>query len=356
MIKSVSIKNFQSHRDTYLEFEKGINSIIGSSDSGKTAIIRALLWVFTNRPLGDSIISNWANEVEVRVRFSEDIEIIRKRNKDFNGYILKNRDKQLEFKAIGTDVPEEIKQVINMNSINIQKQFDSPFLLADTPGEVANTFNQVASLDIVGKCIKSCLSELRSLKSEIGYNEKQIENLETQLTEYEFIDKVEGLLAGLEQKEKKRQELEKRLERLSNLKETLVQVRDELKKYKKIEIFERKVNSLIELKKELEQTEQTLKNLENRMEELQRTNEDLKVLKGVDKGLDSVGVYLDKLRELKELENRKVLLEKRAEEYTDLIAETKETTELLSKLKKEFDSLMPDICPLCGQLIKKGVK
>ena len=137
MIKKIWLKNFQSHENTHLEFEKGINSIIGNSDSGKTAIIRALLWVFTNRPLGDSIISNWADEVAVGVRFSEGVEIIRRRNKDFNGYILKNRDKQLEFKAIGTDVPEEIRQVINMNSINIQKQFDSPFLLADTPGEVA---------------------------------------------------------------------------------------------------------------------------------------------------------------------------------------------------------------------------
>jgi len=356
MIKSVCIKNFQSHRDTYLEFEKGINSIIGNSDSGKTAIIRALLWVFTNRPLGDSIISNWADEVEVGGRFSEGIEIIRKRNKDFNGYILKNGDKQLEFKAIGTDVPEEIKQVINMNSINIQKQFDSPFLLADTPGEVANTFNQVANLDIVGKCIKSCLSELRTLKSEIGYNEKQIENLEAQLTEYEFIDKVEGLLAGLEQKEKKRQELEKRLERLSSLKETLVQVRDELKKYKKIEVFEKKINGLIELKKELDHTEQTLRNLEIRIEELQKTNNDLKALKGVDKGLDSVGVYLDKLRELKELEDKKLSLEKKVKEYKGLVTGIKEVAELLSKLKKEFDSLMPDVCPLCGQPIKKGVK
>jgi len=45
MINSLTIQNFQSHKNTTLEFDNGINIIIGQSDSGKTAIIRALNWV-----------------------------------------------------------------------------------------------------------------------------------------------------------------------------------------------------------------------------------------------------------------------------------------------------------------------
>ena len=42
MIKKISIKNIQSYRETELELSKGINAIVGSSNNGKTAILRAL--------------------------------------------------------------------------------------------------------------------------------------------------------------------------------------------------------------------------------------------------------------------------------------------------------------------------
>src|SRR5665647_764854 len=72
MIKSLEIHNVQSHKDTFLEFDPGVNVIIGSSDSGKTAILRAIKKVVFNRPLGDSFISNWAKEYFIRITTSED--------------------------------------------------------------------------------------------------------------------------------------------------------------------------------------------------------------------------------------------------------------------------------------------
>ena len=48
MIKSLHIQNFQSHKKTTLKFHKGINVVIGQSDSGKSAIIRALNWTINN--------------------------------------------------------------------------------------------------------------------------------------------------------------------------------------------------------------------------------------------------------------------------------------------------------------------
>jgi len=54
MIKYLQIQNFQSHKDSLLEFDPGVNVIVGSSDSGKTAVIRALRWLVWNRPSGDA--------------------------------------------------------------------------------------------------------------------------------------------------------------------------------------------------------------------------------------------------------------------------------------------------------------
>jgi len=65
MIKTLSIQNYQSHKDSTLEFDPGVNVIVGSTDSGKTAIIRALRWLIWNRPNGDSFRSTWGGDTKV---------------------------------------------------------------------------------------------------------------------------------------------------------------------------------------------------------------------------------------------------------------------------------------------------
>ena len=61
MIKEIDIVNFQSHKSTHLDLVPGVNVIVGASDSGKSAIIRALRWLIWNRPVGDAFISHWAD-------------------------------------------------------------------------------------------------------------------------------------------------------------------------------------------------------------------------------------------------------------------------------------------------------
>ena len=61
MIKEINIKNFQSHDNTNLILDSGVNVIVGSSDSGKSAIIRALRWVTSCVPRGE-IGRAWCRE------------------------------------------------------------------------------------------------------------------------------------------------------------------------------------------------------------------------------------------------------------------------------------------------------
>ena len=56
MISRVCLQNFQSHEESELELSPGINVIVGSSNSGKSAIVRAMEGVRTNRPWGTSFV------------------------------------------------------------------------------------------------------------------------------------------------------------------------------------------------------------------------------------------------------------------------------------------------------------
>ena len=55
-IDKIILENFQSHKYSELEFVEGLNAIIGSTDSGKTAIFRAIKWALYNEPQGDYFV------------------------------------------------------------------------------------------------------------------------------------------------------------------------------------------------------------------------------------------------------------------------------------------------------------
>ena len=69
-ITKVHLENFQSHKNTSLEFDRGLNVILGNSDSGKTAILRAIKWALYNEPQGDYFIMQGQNQVLVEIEFS----------------------------------------------------------------------------------------------------------------------------------------------------------------------------------------------------------------------------------------------------------------------------------------------
>ena len=136
MINSLQINNIQSHEHTELRFTDGINVIIGSSNQGKSAILRALYWVRTNRPLGiDTLASHWAvndkgnlTDTMSVVLVNDNSKVERRRTKDENQYIV--NDEVLN--VVKTDVPIQVSSLLNLSDTNVQKQLDSPFLLSQT--------------------------------------------------------------------------------------------------------------------------------------------------------------------------------------------------------------------------------
>ena len=56
MLTSLTIKNFQSHKDSTLQFSPNVNVILGHNDSGKSAIFRAIDFVVFNSLSGDSFV------------------------------------------------------------------------------------------------------------------------------------------------------------------------------------------------------------------------------------------------------------------------------------------------------------
>jgi exonuclease SbcC len=179
MIKSLRLKQFRSHEDSCLEFSPGINVILGRSGCGKTNILRALIWLATNRPRGLAFRSRFAKkglptEVEAAVSptstpngkqlvtNSESISLtLRKSTKGMAVYSVGNT----ELTGFGSSVPEEVVELLDLNpELNIREQLDAPFLITSSPGEVAGVINRVTKLENVDKWVSQLTTRVNSTK------------------------------------------------------------------------------------------------------------------------------------------------------------------------------------------------
>jgi DNA repair protein SbcC/Rad50 len=165
MIKSIQLQNFQNHVDSTLKITEGVNALIGATDSGKTAIIRALRWVVFNRPSVSQFINHQAmkngKQVKpVRVTVETDKHVIvRESSATTNSYILDG----VVYNAVNKDIPEEVIQALDFNELNIQFQLDSPFLLTETSGEVARMLNKIVKLEDIDSTLRNIESYRRKL-------------------------------------------------------------------------------------------------------------------------------------------------------------------------------------------------
>ena len=198
MIKSLEIKNIQSHKNSRLEFSPGINAFVGTTNNGKSAILRALNWAISNRPLGTEILlSNWAydkngkqiDEMSVKVEKGDSV-LIRRKTKTENEYILDGN----KMEAIKTDVPDEVKKFFSLSETNIQKQQDAPFLLSLSSGKIAEYFNRIVRLDIIDKVLSNAESTRRKLKNNLENSEDEEKKLEKELEKYDWLDSVGRLI------------------------------------------------------------------------------------------------------------------------------------------------------------------
>ena len=183
MISSLDITNFQSHANTSLAFSHGVNVLVGSSDSGKTAILRSLYWILRNRPLGSAFIRHGQGKATVKLSLEDGAVIRREKGKQTNRYIVDGEP----LEALGSDVPRQVRDVLGIDDITIHRQLDGPFLVLDPPGKVASAINTVTRLEDAEAIVGELSSQARQAKSEVKFQEEVVDRLTLELAEYEWL-------------------------------------------------------------------------------------------------------------------------------------------------------------------------
>lgn len=197
-VKCVDIENFQSHENTHIDFNAGLNVIVGESNNGKTSILRAMDWVVDNQPLGTDFIMTGKNYCKVRITYDNDTFIERYRTLKDTGYyrvgvIQNGQETYQEYKGFTNNVPVEVMNIHQMPKISITKsiethlnkmsQLERPFLITDNTNEKAAAIGKITGTDIIDTAIKNASSDIASDKKSIKATIKTKEEFEATLVD-----------------------------------------------------------------------------------------------------------------------------------------------------------------------------
>ena len=350
MLKKVAIKNFQIHKDTVLEFTEGMNVIAGSSDNGKSSIIRAIRWVLMNRPTGFAFHTHDAkDDTAVCLVFGDNETVTRfKGEKNTGGYQYKTDT----FAALRTDVPPEIGQVLNMEQINIQSQHDPYFLLQDSPGEVAKKLNVVAGLGIIGDTIKNANAVVRQRKDAVGALIQQETEYKTDFDKLHWVYEENETATLLEADYKSLQRVDISIDALENLLRDYGRYTSIIACIKpKIEGWKKELAGIQEEFDEYQRVLMDIGNLKDIYYQKGVTEHKLNVANKLVKMKPSLDMVNTMVEELLDVQKKTSALESTITEYSRCKASIINNKAFMVEYRKKLDDFkrLHPVCPTCNR-------
>jgi len=165
-VAEIEIDGYQSLVGATIPLSPGVNVIIGESDVGKSAVVRAIQGLISNQR-GDGFINNRAGKCYVRIMSDSGDTVVWR--KPENSYQLNDDER---FSKVGSSVPQDVLDAINMEpleldkniarSINIVEQGAPKFLVEDKESDVAKTIGAITRLQPVYNAMRAVAADRRS--------------------------------------------------------------------------------------------------------------------------------------------------------------------------------------------------
>jgi exonuclease SbcC len=337
-ITQIRLENFQDHEDSTMDFVSGINLIVGSSDAGKSAILRAINFVFHNNLKGDSFIRHGSSECRVTIKFSDGVEVTRIKGGDVNSYTLTDLEGDKHtFAKIGTSVPDEIKKHLGQPPLDDKKrpisyadQMSNLFLVDLSSTDLPRTLSELTGIQNLQTAAETLSKNARSFDRIIKDKTDKITKLENDLEEYSYVAKD---LEAIEEIEAQLTKINSKIEKTNKARQFIITNNKIAQEAKSIKIKIEKDKKLSEL--------------QSRFNIVQETNDKLKLSKRILKDYKTVADSFNKLKkEIKNLQvfacqsnkdklaelNNLIIRKNRAESYQKSFEQNKSDTDDVENL------------------------
>jgi hypothetical protein len=348
MIEKIRAINWRSHKDSSVELSSGITAICGDSDSGKTAFLHAFNQVVTNTPLGVRFVDDIKKPSQVIV-VAEGHEVERGRRGGKTGKAYYRLGDDL-FEALKRDIPEEISQLLMLDTVNTQGQLEHHFMLQMPSPKAGKMLSQLAGFDDMFRL----LDEISTIQNEArGEKKSAIKDIARLDNNVKNLIPVPPLLErGLEIKT-----LADKIDEDESEAETLMMLVEDIKACKKEIVSPHIMGEFIT----------TIKKLEELLDDSWLAEALKNLTKGIVDAESSMVPEIDYLEAVRVVEDLDILLveAKKADEILEIVENLKDLEQdkfdaednvkkaisrvvfAENKLKKAWEKL--GNCPTCGQ-------
>lgn len=378
MIKKIQIINFESHKDTTIEFSETFNVIIGDSDGGKSSIIRAISAVCYNRWSPDMMR---VGEDECRITLTTGkgiVTLIKNFKEKINAYEIISfsdpKGEKIKFETIGTSVPEQVYNITEMRELelgdtkdipNIMYQLEKHYMLAEINGKsctsnlIARVFDKVIGLGGMEDLISEISSSMLVNKKQITKNNEKIDILRQKIHNESDIEQKEKCIDESSKLFNKIKQTQSFLKRISFYDEEINKLRSRWKLIdNRIINFEsdyakeilNKINSMSSTYNSISNIYNLYINKKKLQEQLTLNIENIKI------------INQQEIDNLKRRCNTLYKMDKLISKYEEKIALSNQLQVNIKKLEKEHNFLSLEleeikiknkICPLCGNTFKE---
>lgn len=342
MIERLTIRNFQAHGKIKIDLAHPITTIIGKTDAGKSAVLRALRWVMQNKPDGKEFIKNGTTKATVSL-VVDGKTITRVRSKTGNEYTLDEES----FKAFRNSVPEEIAALCAVSDFNFQSQYDKPFWFDEKGGEINKQLNAVVDLSSMDEARTRATQFVRKTASELENARAQKASARNKLRALKSVPSLVRLLKKAEVTETR---LQNRVSESLSLQKAIEDTQKHEKRARTAVLQRSCAIAMQSVADDLEETRKEVKNLRNLLQKAEEANSVPQTSAKWGGKLEEVAHELENLRRV--IENAEVAVghAKKAEQRLqahkrESARARKEVAAFEAKIHKQLKGK----CPLCGR-------
>lgn len=340
MLTRLQIDNFQAHKSFKLKLDR-INVLVGRSDVGKSAVIRALRWLCTNKPGGDEFIRYGEESCSVKLKVDDQF-VYRVRGKE-NLYYLNDE----EYKAFGANVPTPVADLLNIDSVNFQDQHDAAFWFSESSGDVGKRLNSIVDLEVIDRVLSALAAKTRQSRSTCDVLKQQTKKAEEDVIQLAFVgemvDQWNATIAVCNQE----QELKEGVEYLAEMVDSIATYAQVMKRGGRVAVNFEPIaaihNEINAIEKQCNDLKRLGKLIKDARDKARVTPPDISHLEKISTEITADKKQKSRLQEL--LEELK-----RSEKKRDNLSVS------LVNAEMELEQCAQDVCPTCGQPIQINQK
>jgi DNA repair exonuclease SbcCD ATPase subunit len=196
VLTQVSVKNFKRLKRLKTTLGR-VTTLVGPNGAGKSSFVQSLVWLLTDKPRGSDFVRGESCSVTIKI---DSNRVTRTKASGRNEYRLPGK---APYKDLRRGVPDKLSKLFNVCDESFQGQFEGPFWLFDSPGQISRHLNSVVDLEVIDNVMSSIGKEVRSSVNSVDESKSRLKAAKDKLDSLSWVPDLVKQLATLKAKKRK---------------------------------------------------------------------------------------------------------------------------------------------------------